>query len=551
MGAFQNYPYADVHQLNLDWMIKEVKEVKNKTADIDQKVEEAKGYAEESASNAEAVSDDKEAVERSIQEWNDDVSTLKQEVSNNSVDIAVQTARIDTIISGVTPDADAELLDIRVGADGVVFPTAGDAVRGQVTDLANEVDSIGELTNSRTLLRNWEQGRRSTGSTSAQYLSSNIFKVPCSIEFDDTVYKISFIRCNVDGTVVGSPSSWKTTSPVDISVNASYDYCWIEITRQDSANMTSSDVTAITSGTYKTYIYPIVSRINELISGGAYVDGVNGLDTNNGTANSPFKTIQKAVNAGVKTIFVAFGTYNERVLIQNVDEMEILPWSYDPSFDPSNPDTPKIIITGSPSRNISSAVSCRDCGKIRLVGIAGDCTSASVFEILRVKDFVIEDCEASDTLSSYCGFQVNTSNGVLRHCVAHDIGLDGFNFHNYGNTQLFDCVAYDCGDDGVSHHDGCTGLIVGGEFYNCGKGGVASPTYGSRVDIYNVLSRDNVFGLYASTDNSRRDPAGIVSGCVFKNNSMKDIRINNATITGWNNIYDTKQVTGTGVFTEY
>lgn len=68
---------------------------------------------------------------------------LKDENARNQIedlteDLGVQTARIDNLLTQGTPtEGNAELIDIRVGADGTIYPTAGDAVRTQIEDLKN------------------------------------------------------------------------------------------------------------------------------------------------------------------------------------------------------------------------------------------------------------------------------------------------------------------------------------------------------------------------------------------------------------------------------
>lgn len=65
------------------------------------------------------------------------VSSLSSQVSTNTSNIATQTARIDSIASlpSGSTSGDAELMDIRVKADGTTASSAGDAVRSQISAL--------------------------------------------------------------------------------------------------------------------------------------------------------------------------------------------------------------------------------------------------------------------------------------------------------------------------------------------------------------------------------------------------------------------------------
>ena len=86
-------------------------------------------------------------------EVNDDIDDFKQDVNGNiqtqNENIAVLVARMDTFAS--LPDGstagDAELLDIRVGANGVTYPSAGDAVREQIENVGDAISVIEDDTN--------------------------------------------------------------------------------------------------------------------------------------------------------------------------------------------------------------------------------------------------------------------------------------------------------------------------------------------------------------------------------------------------------------------
>lgn len=74
------------------------------------------------------------------------ISSLGSRMSTAETDIDVLDSRVDQIVapSGEAPSA-AEVSDARVGADGTIYTNLGDAVRGQISNLKNDLNSIGSV----------------------------------------------------------------------------------------------------------------------------------------------------------------------------------------------------------------------------------------------------------------------------------------------------------------------------------------------------------------------------------------------------------------------
>lgn len=81
-----------------------------------------------------------QAVARAIVQLRSAFETLNAASVNMASTMALESARTDNLISGSTPDG-AEVIDVRVGADGKTYSTAGEAVRTQFKNLSDDVDS--------------------------------------------------------------------------------------------------------------------------------------------------------------------------------------------------------------------------------------------------------------------------------------------------------------------------------------------------------------------------------------------------------------------------
>lgn len=155
---FEQFPYTNFHELNQDWLIKTVKEVKDKTEDIDEAVAEA----EASAENAKASELNAKTSELNAQNYAENVETytqnLSQQVNTNTQNIAVNSGRIDTFtnLPAGSTAGDAELIDIRVGANGVTYANAGDAVRAQIDLVNDRVDTITNRTLHKYTQENYD-----------------------------------------------------------------------------------------------------------------------------------------------------------------------------------------------------------------------------------------------------------------------------------------------------------------------------------------------------------------------------------------------------------
>ena len=149
---FENFPYSNFHDLNTDWLIKRVKNVETSEANAKASEEAAAESATAAAQSAtasdqsaQASAQSAQASAQSAEESANSATEANEYVTSTRDQVNLLQSRVDNIIpSGTQTEGNTELLDIRVGYNGERFPSAGDAVRGQVYDLNTDLNVYDE-----------------------------------------------------------------------------------------------------------------------------------------------------------------------------------------------------------------------------------------------------------------------------------------------------------------------------------------------------------------------------------------------------------------------
>ena len=149
-------PYTNFHELNQDWFLNEFNKVladwvamNKRFSDLNAAFNDLSNYVHDYFNNLdvqEEIDNKLDSMARDgslydiIRKYTDPIVNEQDEKIN------VLKARMDTFSS--LPDGstagDAELTDIRVGYNGKVYPSAGDAVREQVSGVNNEIVELGD-----------------------------------------------------------------------------------------------------------------------------------------------------------------------------------------------------------------------------------------------------------------------------------------------------------------------------------------------------------------------------------------------------------------------
>lgn len=262
------------------------------------------------------------------------VASNAANISANASEIATQAARIDqfTHLPNGSTSGDAELMDIRVGADGVTYTSAGAAVRANDSLLKSHLkDCLIEIKNPNI----WAQGgiSSSTGAPSA-----NVARIRTIEPLPKTAarvkpasgYKYTIVAYN-NGTYVGmyngttftTSATW-FTEEVNLKDIGDYNYAFV-LAKSSDARLTPLDGVNLVITMLQDYVQSEIDKANgekDAITVSNYTTSDGGVNTEGNIADTStrFHTSGIAVKA-FETISV-YAMYPNLVTIAETDVSE-------------------------------------------------------------------------------------------------------------------------------------------------------------------------------------------------------------------------------------
>ncbi len=172
MGFFQNFPYSNHHNMNMDWILQKIREavdtataasktanetveiVNKYLAELDLSVE-AKSILEDMYNNGKLSELVALYINPLVSEQDKKILSYYTLIIALSDEIVALKRRVNefTALQDGSTTGDAELVDVRNGFSGEVYTTAGEAVREQCAKLNRRFDVI-----HAPLLISWQDG---------------------------------------------------------------------------------------------------------------------------------------------------------------------------------------------------------------------------------------------------------------------------------------------------------------------------------------------------------------------------------------------------------
>lgn len=210
----------------------------------------AETTARQNAVSAEAAA--RQAADTTLQtNINTETSTRASADSALSTQIATERARIDGIValpSGST-QGDAELIDIRTGADGTTYASAGGAVRGQVSDLKSQIsvtetfanDGIFAVDGSMFESGTWGYTTKTANTKRIRLANMIPVKQGMQIHYTNPTLDVYFgvLKTENSGSTGFMNSGWKTKGAVNAVYTVPQDGFLTIIARKDDSTDTS------------------------------------------------------------------------------------------------------------------------------------------------------------------------------------------------------------------------------------------------------------------------------------------------------------------------